>query len=84
MGGGRNRVIVRVVATIIIPVKNNSVQDQEEIKEVMKIDTGYILKGKPREIENYIGCLWNKAIMKKKSQAINKPPQIFKSYHILK
>lgn len=55
MGRGRNRmVIVRIVATIIIPVKNNSVQDQEEIKEVMKIDTGYILKGKPREISRII------------------------------
>lgn len=55
MGRGRNRmVIVRIVATIIIPVKNNSVQDQEEMKEVMKIDTGYILKGKPREISRII------------------------------
>jgi len=36
-GSGKRMVIIRIVATIIIPVKNNSVQDQEEIKEVMKI-----------------------------------------------
>lgn len=36
-GGGKGMNIIRIVATIIIPVKNNSVQDQEEIKEVMKI-----------------------------------------------
>lgn len=38
-GGGKRMVIIKIVATIIIPVKNNTVQDQEEIKEVMKIVT---------------------------------------------
>lgn len=41
------------------------------------LDARYILKGKPKEIQR---ILWDasetKVIMKKKSHAINKPPQI--------
>lgn len=33
---GKRMVMVRIFATIIIPVENNGVQDQEEIKAAMK------------------------------------------------
>lgn len=33
---GKKIVMVRIIATVIIPMKNNIVQDQGEMKEVMK------------------------------------------------
>lgn len=55
-------VMVRIIATAIIPVKNNSVQDQEEMKKGMK--NSYILiyfEGQvTKNLEDTIGCLWNK------------------------
>ena len=34
--GGKKMVMARMIPTVILPVKNNSVQDQGERKEVMK------------------------------------------------
>lgn len=70
--------MVRMIPTAIISVKN-SIQDQGEMKEVTKqLDTGYILKDKPREILRILLYVYEiKVIVKKKSHAINKPPQIF-------
>lgn len=60
--------MARMIPTAIIPVKNNSFQDQGERKEVMKqLDTEYILKDKPREVLRILLDIYDKGYKEEKT-----------------
>lgn len=59
--GEKRMVMVSIIATEIIPKKNNCAQDQGEMKEVTKNRYWIYFQGQAKKnLEDTNGCLWNK------------------------